>query len=136
MSAVTIERAKLEQWLRAVDMFAGKDRQKALHETGKEMLQALAAQPAPVQEPVAKVCHDLEGHIGWNPRLIELPEEGTELFAAAQPELVPLTEAQLLATLVGVDPNTKHIPLVLKEFARAIEDAHGITAAPEKMGAA
>ena len=41
------------------------------------------AQPA--QEPVAKVCHDLEGHIGWNPKLTELPPEGTELFTAAQP---------------------------------------------------
>jgi len=40
----------------------------------------------PVQEPVAKVCHDLEGHIGWNPKLTELPPEGTELFTAAQPE--------------------------------------------------
>jgi hypothetical protein len=39
----------------------------------------------PVQEPVAKVCHDLEGHIGWNPKLTELPPEGTELFTAAQP---------------------------------------------------
>ena len=39
----------------------------------------------PVQEPVAKVCHDLEGHIGWSPKLTELPPEGTELFTAAQP---------------------------------------------------
>ena len=37
------------------------------------------------QEPVAKVCHDLEGHIGWNPKLTELPEEGTRLYTAAQP---------------------------------------------------
>ncbi len=42
MNTVTIERAKLEQWLNAIDMFAGEDRQKALHEAGKEMLQALA----------------------------------------------------------------------------------------------
>ena len=34
------------------------------------------------QEPVAKVCHDLEGHIGWNPNLKELPDEGTELYAS------------------------------------------------------
>ena len=39
----------------------------------------------PAQEPVAKVCHDLEGRIGWNPKLTELPPEGTELFTAAQP---------------------------------------------------
>jgi hypothetical protein len=53
-----------------------------LDEVIKVLEQALAA---PVKDPVAKVCHDLEGHIGWNPRLIELPEEGTELFTAAQP---------------------------------------------------
>jgi hypothetical protein len=45
MGTVTIKRARLEQWLKAVDMFAGKDRQKALHEAGEEMLQALAARP-------------------------------------------------------------------------------------------
>jgi len=49
MGTVTIERARLEQWLKAIDMFAGEDRQKSLHEAGKEMLQALAARP--VQEP-------------------------------------------------------------------------------------
>jgi hypothetical protein len=32
------------------------------------------------QEPIAKVCHDLAGHIGWNPDLDELPEEGTLLY--------------------------------------------------------
>ena len=48
MTQITIEKAKLEQWLNAIDMFAGEDRQKALYEASKEMLQALAA---PVQEP-------------------------------------------------------------------------------------
>jgi len=45
---------------------------------------ALDATPpaAPVQEPIAKVCHDLDGHIGWRPGLTELPPEGTELFTA------------------------------------------------------
>jgi hypothetical protein len=40
----------------------------------------------PVQEPIAKVCHDLEGHIGWNPtaQVNEFPE-GMELFAAPLP---------------------------------------------------
>ena len=35
-------------------------------------------------EPVAKVCHDLEGHIGWNPALEELPDEGTPLYTRSQ----------------------------------------------------
>jgi hypothetical protein len=53
------------------------------------------AQPA--QEPVAKVCHDLEGHIGWNPKLTELPTEGTELFTAEQRK--PLTDEQTVALI-------------------------------------
>jgi len=35
-------------------------------------------------EPVAKVGHDLEGHIGWNPNLTELPDEGVALYMATQ----------------------------------------------------
>ena len=65
MTHITIERARLEQWLKAIDMFAGEDRQKALHEAGKEMLQALAARP--VQEPVCKECNgsgEIETGIG------------------------------------------------------------------------
>ena len=51
------------------------------------MREALAEQPAPVaklheQEPVAKVCHDLDGHIGWNPNLRQLPDEGTALYTS------------------------------------------------------
>ena len=34
------------------------------------------------QEPVAKVCHDLDGHIGWNPKLTQLPDEGTLLYTS------------------------------------------------------
>ena len=40
-----------------------------------------AEQPAQ-QEPVAKVCHDLDGHIGWNPNLRQLPDEGTALYTS------------------------------------------------------
>ena len=36
------------------------------------------------QEPVAKVCHDLNGHIGWNPNLKQLPNEGTPLYTKEQ----------------------------------------------------
>jgi hypothetical protein len=62
-----------------------------------------AAQPAPVQEPVAKVCPDLPGSIGWNPCLTELPPEGTELFThpLAQPEPVQEPVAWMVYTLDG-----------------------------------
>ena len=45
-----------------------------------------AALAQPEQEPIAKVCHDLDGHIGWNPtaQVNEFPE-GMELFAAPLP---------------------------------------------------
>jgi hypothetical protein len=53
------------------------------------------AEKESVQEPVPKVCHDLEGHIGWNPSLTELPEEGTELFTTLQQQWVGLTQEQV-----------------------------------------
>lgn len=31
--------------------------------------------------PIAKVCHKLSGHIGWNPDLESLPDEGTPLYS-------------------------------------------------------
>lgn len=39
------------------------------------------------QEPIAKVCHDIEQHIGWNPNVnvAELPE-GMELYGSSQPK--------------------------------------------------
>jgi hypothetical protein len=80
---------------------------------------------APVQEPVAKVCHDLEGHIGWNPRLIELPEEGTKLFTAAQPAPVPLTYEQITAISKQVAEGGPEDSI--DRFVRAIEAHHGIT---------
>ena len=47
-----------------------------------EELRSMLAQPE--QEPVAKVCHDLDGHIGWNPKLTQLPDEGTLLYTSTQ----------------------------------------------------
>jgi hypothetical protein len=57
--------------------------------------QPTASQPA--QEPIAKVCHDLEGHIGWNPTA-QVNEflEGMELFAAARPSKAKLLTDQQL----------------------------------------
>jgi hypothetical protein len=53
---------------------------------------------APVQqEPVAMVCHDLDGHIGWNPNLRQLPDEGTALYTSppAQRTWVDLTDDEI-----------------------------------------
>ena len=36
------------------------------------------------QEPVAKICPDLPGGIGWNPNLTQLPDEGTPLYTSPQ----------------------------------------------------
>ena len=49
------------------------------------------------QEPVAKVCHDLDGHIGWNPNLKQLPNEGTPLYTSppAQRTWVGLTPYEI-----------------------------------------
>jgi hypothetical protein len=38
----------------------------------------------------------------------------------------PLSEDWLLSILLGIDPHTSRLPKGLKEFARAIEAAHGI----------
>jgi len=51
-------------------------------------------QPAQ-QEPVAKVCHDLDGHIGWNPNLRQLPDEGTALYTSPQHTWVDLTDDEI-----------------------------------------
>ena len=49
------------------------------------------------QEPVAKVCHDLDGHIGWNPNLRQLPDEGNALYTSppAQRTWVDLTDDEI-----------------------------------------
>ena len=46
-----------------------------------------------LQEPVAKVCHDLDGHIGWNPNLKQLPDEGTPLYTTPS-QRKPLTDEE------------------------------------------
>jgi len=109
-----------------------KDGSAALYEVPQESLfgrkypnipvYTAAAQPEPVQEPVAKVCPDLPGSIGWNPRLTELPPEGAELFTEAQPAAwVGLTADEMLEALVSVDPATKRLPIGFARFAQAIE---------------
>ena len=82
------------------------------------------------QEPVAKVCHDLDGHIGWNPNLKQLPNEGTPLYTTP-PQRNPLTRKEVLA-IIDKHPAEKKtgLPMFYRDqvldIARAIEAAHGI----------
>lgn len=77
-------------------------------------------------EPVAKVCHDLEGHIGWNPSLTELPDEGVALYTAPQ-QHKPLTEDAIHNIWLSMWGNGAWSTRERRRrFARAIEAAHGI----------
>jgi len=44
---------------------------------------------------------------------------------------VALTDAHLCVILLGIEPTTKRLPPGFKEFARAIEAAHGIGTTPQ-----
>jgi hypothetical protein len=59
-------------------------------------------QPAQQQEPIAKVCHDLDGHIGWNPKLTQLPDEGTPLYAPPLTQQEPVAWYESMAELAAV----------------------------------
>jgi hypothetical protein len=74
------------------------------------------------QEPVAKVCHDLDGHIGWNPNLKQLPNEGTPLYTTP-PQRKPLTDEEIILIVAECASSYQHTDI---HFARAIERAHGI----------
>jgi hypothetical protein len=72
------------------DVYSGRNQlgwymQKKSIEVGRQAI-AEAKKHEVSQEPVAKVCHDLEGHIGWNPSLTELPDEGVSLHIHLQPK--------------------------------------------------
>jgi hypothetical protein len=104
MSHITIERARLEQWLKAVDMFAGEDRQKALHEAGKEMLQALAiceqARSAPTVQDIDARVDAVIAKIktGINEKPTALNSYGLKMWDSVRDDLVALATPP--ATLV------------------------------------
>ena len=95
----------------------------------------------PEQEPVAKVCHDLDGHIGWNPDLKQLPNEGTPIYTTP-PQLKPLSDEQTIilkdTTCPEIDWKARHGVEMnngernqwmldwFRAFKVAIEAAHGI----------
>jgi hypothetical protein len=133
MTHITIERAKLEQWLKAVDMFAGEDRQKALHEAGKEMLQALAA---PVQEPCGwQFYQDGKWHNGMETNNHRANTEAAgfrvrDVCASPPAAPVPLTLAKILA-MWGSENGLEDCDLCkfddFVQVVRFIESASGIT---------
>ena len=49
-----------------------------------------------------------------------------DALVAAQPAGTPLADAQLLTILAVLDSSTKRLPPGFRQFARAIEAAHGI----------
>jgi len=120
--------AKQEQDVDWKDMYEKEKRRSAMWVAKYEKDIGPLERATPQQEqgePVAKVCHDLDGHIGWNPSLTELPDEGTKLYTTPQ-QRKPLTDEQLMIALLMVDPETKRLPAGFRSFARAIEAAHGI----------
>ena len=78
----------------------------------------------PEQQPVAKVCHDLDGHIGWNPNLLQLPNEGTPLYTTP-PQRKPLTDEEIIDKTRWFCVDMRW-PSTVLDIARAIEAAHGI----------
>jgi hypothetical protein len=94
----------------------------------REAIQALAQ---PVQEPVA---YEYGDDVFWHdsPDINDyIRANGKALVyatpPAAQRQWVGLTDERLLEILVGVDHETKRLPPGMKAYARAIEQAHGIT---------
>jgi hypothetical protein len=126
MKHITIERAKLEQWLKAVDMFAGEDRQKALHEAGKEMLQALAA---PVQEPVAYRGRLVSGNY-WYCNTPQFFDNAEPLYTTPPAAPVPLTDDIWILTSEynDYDQHGEYFEAVFigKPTAKQIEDRCGV----------
>jgi hypothetical protein len=131
------------------DLFAVPETERALFEfdghTGADVVERLKtyttppAQPAPVQEPVAWMkegwgpdCGPYiefyrDDEMGWRDR-----KEWTPLYTtppAAQPAPVPLTDDQIEE--IANDFEEGYV-FLYRSFARAIEAAHSITAAPEK----
>ena len=90
------------------------------------------------QEPVAwgyelATTVGEHGYEGWSRRVTHakpnVPKGSirnlTPLYTAPTPRK-PLTDEEIKAALVSIDPETKRLPPGFRDFARAIEKAHGI----------
>jgi hypothetical protein len=111
---------------------SGVDAWNHCHKAITAIKQALAT---PVQPVAWMVESDDRRHFIFPAHQKPMIHEGetlTPLYTAllAQPA-EPLTDKQLLEILVGIDSETKRLPSGFKDFARAIEAAHGITKGQE-----
>ena len=94
------------------------------------MMQKHTDSLAKQQEPVAKVCHDLDGHIGWNPNLKQLPNEGTPLYTSPpqrKPEQEPVTWRYKIVDVFGRPAWTLKTP---KSDTRVLESQPLYTTPP------
>jgi len=98
----------------------------------KEVVDAIAALQAalgaPEPEPVAWIG---DSPTKGNGRRLFWTYAGAHAYASKIESLytrpaVPLNDAGLLAILKSVDPETRRLPPGFKDFARAVEAAHGI----------
>jgi len=87
------------------------------------------------QQPVAKVCHDLDGHIGWNPKLTQLPDEGTSLYISSQPSK-PLTDGQRKAIVVCFTSGKVSVSEVQRKLAISYNEAQQLCQSIVDLGLA
>ncbi len=86
----------------------------------KSLRQAIAE--AEKQEPVAWADY---GVLNW---IADMQfKHASYLYTHPQPKREPLTDEQILRFLSRIDECAVRLPRGLREFARAIEAAHGIT---------
>ena len=102
-----------------------------LDEAAVEMLNAFSSPLPPSLDEYNELRLMLgEGHSGYGLylSLADYPEEGSELLVNThpQPKQEPLTDEQILRLLSRIDECEVRLPRVFREFARAIEAAHGI----------
>ena len=83
----------------------------------------------PVQEPMAWMYEDeLPSGYPYDLMFPYSKVNGVRLFPVFGPfpQRKPLTDEELLALLTEIDPETERVARGLRNFARAIERAHGI----------
>ena len=86
----------------------------------------------PEQEPVANIRTwrkngELHAELwNWDRGIESLPDGEHDLYTRPQAR-EPLTDEEIKAVVVSIDPDEQYLPKALKQLARAIEAAHGIT---------
>jgi hypothetical protein len=110
------------------EMENAEEQKKAL----RAMLSTPPAAAQPEQEPVADdiasilACRDMLDAQPVPPRI--LMHQATHPTNTTPPtaQRKPLTDEEIKAVIQSIDPDEKYLPKALRQFARAIEAAHGI----------